>query len=102
MMPKPNFHPEGVRRLAHAVIVQAGREALGAGCLTCEDQRNGLTRKTLQERALCFFRSAAGGGEEAYWFHLAETDPEVVLKVILKRPRATKQQQGGGCSERRG
>lgn len=100
MMPKPNFHPEGVRRLAHAVIVQAGREAIGAGCLTREDQRNGFTRKTLQERALCFLRSAADGEEEAYWFHLAETDPEVVLKAILKRLKSTEQQGEGGFIER--
>lgn len=68
MIPEPNFHPEGVRRLACAVIVQAGREALGAGCLTREDQKNGFTRETLQEKALRFLQCAAGGEEESRWF----------------------------------
>ncbi|RJX20618.1 MAG: hypothetical protein C4570_03690 [Ammonifex sp.] len=84
MIPEPNFHPEGVRRLACAVIVQAGREALGASYLTREDQRNGFTRKTLQEKALHFLRSAAGGEEEACWFHLAGVNPEIVVDTVRK------------------
>lgn len=85
MIPEPNFHPEGVRRLACAVIVQAGREALGASYLTREDQRNGFTRDTLQEKALRFLQCAAGGEEEACWFYLAEVNPEIVLEAILER-----------------
>lgn len=94
MVPEPNFHPEGVRRLARAVIVQASREAVGAGYLTREEQEDGLTRETLQERALHFLRSAADGEEEAHWFGLAEVDSEDVLEAVLGRLKNNS--SGGG------
>lgn len=84
-MSEPKFHPEGVRRLACATITQAAREALGRFQPTSTDQDEGLTRETLQERALDFLHRAAGGEEESCWFHLAGVNLEIVLGAILER-----------------
>lgn len=87
MISEPDFHPEGARRLACAVIAQAAREALGRSKPTPVDRDEGLTKEILQERALHFLRSAADGEEESCWFHLAGVDPEIVLGAVLGRPK---------------
>jgi hypothetical protein len=83
MMPEPDFHPEGVRRLACAVITQAAREALGRSQPTPAYRDEGLTKEILQERALYFLRCATGGEAEWCWFYLAGVDPEIFLRAVL-------------------
>lgn len=69
------MHPDGIKRLAVALITWALRDAHGS---------NGPTQQMLAYR---FFQEAAAGRPEALWFDIAGINPKVIIAKLDEQGR---------------